>query len=81
MTADDVTATLAGLGSVRDWQEDFYRDLHAHPDSPCEQPVVVLVDLNGSREHLVPEQERSRPGRRGWIERERLRIRSDVSAF
>jgi amidohydrolase len=32
MTADDVTATLAGLGSVRDWQEDFYRDLHAHPE-------------------------------------------------
>ena len=32
MTADAVTATLAGLGSVRGWQEDFYRDLHRHPE-------------------------------------------------
>ena len=32
MTADAVTAILAGLGSVRGWQEDFYRDLHQHPE-------------------------------------------------
>lgn len=32
MATDDVTATLAGLDSVRVWQEDFYRDLHAHPE-------------------------------------------------
>jgi amidohydrolase len=32
MTTHDVSSTLAGLGSVRAWQEDFYRDLHAHPE-------------------------------------------------
>jgi hypothetical protein len=32
MTADGVTAVLAGLDSVRDWQEELYRDLHAHPE-------------------------------------------------
>jgi len=32
MTADNVTVVLAGLDSIRGWQEDFYRDLHAHPE-------------------------------------------------
>jgi len=32
MTTDDASSTLAGLGSVRAWQEDLYRDLHAHPE-------------------------------------------------
>lgn len=32
MAADDITATLADLDSIRAWQEDFYRDLHAHPE-------------------------------------------------
>jgi amidohydrolase len=32
MTADGVTSVLAGLDSVRDWQEELYRDLHAHPE-------------------------------------------------
>ena len=32
MTVDHVAAVLAGLDSVRSWQEDFYRDLHAHPE-------------------------------------------------
>ncbi len=32
MTADHVTAVLAGLASVRSWQEELYRDLHAHPE-------------------------------------------------
>jgi hippurate hydrolase len=26
------SAVLAGLGAVRSWQEDFYRDLHEHPE-------------------------------------------------
>lgn len=26
------SSTLQGLGRVRDWQEAFYRDLHAHPE-------------------------------------------------
>jgi len=26
------SAVLAGLGEVRSWQEDFYRDLHQHPE-------------------------------------------------
>jgi amidohydrolase len=32
MTTDPITSVLAGLASVRPWQEDFYRDLHAHPE-------------------------------------------------
>src|SRR5690349_22942239 len=32
MTAEQVTSVLAGLGAVRSWQEDFYRDLHSHPE-------------------------------------------------
>ncbi len=27
-------AVLRGLATVRSWQEDFYRDLHAHPELP-----------------------------------------------
>ena len=27
-----VEALLSGLSTIRDWQEDFYRDLHAHPE-------------------------------------------------
>src|SRR4051812_21009085 len=29
---DPAAAALEGLESVRGWQEDFYRDLHAHPE-------------------------------------------------
>jgi amidohydrolase len=32
MAVDNVTAILDGLDSIRSWQEDFYRDLHAHPE-------------------------------------------------
>ncbi len=32
MAVDHVTAILDGLDSIRSWQEDFYRDLHAHPE-------------------------------------------------
>ena len=34
MTASStaVEALLSGLSTIRDWQEDFYRDLHAHPE-------------------------------------------------
>ena len=27
-----VEALLSGLSVIRGWQEDFYRDLHAHPE-------------------------------------------------
>ena len=30
--ASSVSAVLAGLNAVRGWQEDFYRDLHRHPE-------------------------------------------------
>ncbi len=44
MTADAVTATLAGLGSVRGWQEDVYRDLHGHPElSHQEHRTAAIV--------------------------------------
>ena len=32
-----VSAVLAGLGPVRGWQEDHYRDLHAHPELPHQE--------------------------------------------
>jgi metal-dependent amidase/aminoacylase/carboxypeptidase family protein len=34
MTASStaVEALLSGLSVIRGWQEDFYRDLHAHPE-------------------------------------------------
>jgi hippurate hydrolase len=32
-----VSAVLAGLGQVRGWQEDHYRDLHAHPELPHQE--------------------------------------------
>jgi hippurate hydrolase len=33
MTSDSPSTTvLAGLGNIRGWQEDFYRDLHQHPE-------------------------------------------------
>ncbi len=35
MTAAD--AVLRGLDTVREWQEDFYRDLHAHPELPHQE--------------------------------------------
>ena len=41
MTATDV---LSGLDTVRGWQEDFYRHLHAHPElSHQEQNTAVKV--------------------------------------
>jgi amidohydrolase len=30
--ASPASSVLAGLGAVRSWQEDFYRDLHQHPE-------------------------------------------------
>jgi amidohydrolase len=32
ITSPAVTAVLAGLQQARGWQEDFYRDLHEHPE-------------------------------------------------
>lgn len=32
MTASSAATVLAGLDQVRSWQEDFYRDLHRHPE-------------------------------------------------
>src|SRR4051794_15999246 len=32
MAEDETHGILAGLESVRPWQEDLYRDLHAHPE-------------------------------------------------
>jgi hippurate hydrolase len=34
MGSDPVGSVLGGLAAVRSWQEDFYRDLHAHPELP-----------------------------------------------
>ncbi|MCA1229017.1 amidohydrolase [Saccharopolyspora sp. 6M] len=32
MTADPVSSVLAGAADATSWQEDFYRDLHQHPE-------------------------------------------------
>ena len=37
MTSEAVQAVLGGLHEVRVWQEDFYRDLHAHPELPHQE--------------------------------------------
>jgi hippurate hydrolase len=34
---DTATAVLQGLETTRGWQEDFYRDLHAHPELPHQE--------------------------------------------
>jgi len=37
MSADAAVAVLRDLRAVRVWQEDLYRDLHAHPELPHEE--------------------------------------------
>ncbi len=35
-TTSRSTTVLAGLADIRGWQEEFYRDLHQHPErAPC----------------------------------------------
>lgn len=44
MTSKDVDAILAGLDSVRAWQEELYKDLHEHPElSHQEKRTADLV--------------------------------------
>ena len=31
-TTSRSTTVLAGLADIRGWQEEFYRDLHQHPE-------------------------------------------------
>ena len=33
-------AVLAGLAGVRGWEEDFYRELHAHPELSHQETVT-----------------------------------------
>jgi amidohydrolase len=37
MERHSVETALGGLDAVRSWQEDFYRDLHAHPELPHQE--------------------------------------------
>ena len=37
MDSSSVAATLRGLDAIRSRQEDFYRDLHAHPELPHQE--------------------------------------------
>ena len=37
MTGEQVRAVLSGLDAVRPWQEELYRDLHAHPELPHQE--------------------------------------------
>ena len=44
MSDNAVAAVLCELESVRGWQEEFYRDLHAHPElSHHEHRTAALV--------------------------------------
>ncbi len=43
-----VEALLSGLSMIRGWHEDFYRDLHAHPElshQECETAGKVAARL------------------------------------
>lgn len=55
MTDDSVTAVLDGLGAVRGWQEDLYRDLHAHPELSHEEQRTAdrVADLLRTAEYEV----------------------------
>jgi hippurate hydrolase len=37
MTRDPAHDVLAGLDALRGWQEEHYRDLHAHPELPHQE--------------------------------------------
>ena len=37
MSSSSVARVLDGLGDAREWLEDFYRDLHAHPELSHEE--------------------------------------------
>src|SRR5919107_1787949 len=43
MSDDAVTAVLAGLESVRGWQEELYRNLHAHPELPHQEHRTAVT--------------------------------------
>ena len=56
MAEERVATVLAGLDSVRGWQEDFYRDLHAHPELSHQEQrtatnVVARLRQSGAEIH------------------------------
>ena len=50
MTREEIV--LRGLAATRQWQEDFYRDLHAHPELSGEEHRTA-VDKSGPRNEGV----------------------------
>ena len=56
MPSDAVESVLRGLDGIRSWQEDFYRDLHSHPELPHEEHrtaanVVARLHATGFEVH------------------------------
>jgi amidohydrolase len=49
-TSKAVDVALAGWKRVRSWQEDLYRDLHAHPELPHEERRTAAAVANRLRE-------------------------------
>jgi amidohydrolase len=43
LTTDGVASVLSALDSVRGWQEDVYRDLHAHPEPPHQEDRTAAL--------------------------------------
>ena len=79
------SAVLAGLGEVRSWQEDFYRDLHQHPELSHQEHRTagkVADQTIRSLFHFLQDrdEDRTRLLRRSnaAIEQERNRIARDL---
>jgi hippurate hydrolase len=50
MTGTPAAAVLGGLDSVRAWQEELYRDLHAHPELPHQERRTASLVASRLRE-------------------------------
>ena len=49
-TAIPTASVLAGLDSIRSWQEELYRDLHAHPELSHQEHRTATVMAKHLRE-------------------------------
>ena len=50
MSGDSATSVLAGLEQVRGWQEDFYRNLHQHPELSRQETETAATVASRMRE-------------------------------
>jgi len=50
VSGDSATSVLAGLEQVRGWQEDFYRNLHQHPELSRQETETAATVASRMRE-------------------------------